>query len=792
MNKGADSKNKPKQTATSGRTPVLQYASRHSTRRALLLPWITHIAFAISLIVVIARLTTPDALRDPWEVTPGGTQTPASPGPATGLVFDLIAALPALLILARRAIDPDFRLRLRRSHALLFALAGWAVVSTFWASDQFAAAVTSAHFFAAACLLWAMSQLVNTTGRFRLVTAVCFGLLLVLMAQSVMYKFVDVPENISYWTEHKEEILKARNWTPDSFSALQFEQKLTHGELLGFFSSPNTFAAVAVLLFAACVGIGIQKLVDRDSPKWGIYIAVGSLALGWILYCAQSKTAGATPVLGVGIILLFVLLHQECRDRHRVFFFYGVASVALGMLAVIGHGLYHRGLFPGHFSNSLDFRWKYWVASAGIFRAHPWIGVGWSNFSLHYLAHRLPEAAEEIKDPHSFLVRFFAELGIVGGGLCIAWLLRLTWEITLPGDDRITLPREEIPLTLGKIVPILVLGMLLSMLASIDFNLPVMDILALAMRPVLFLLVLLVGGIAAAMRSANTLDDRPAPWIYYCTVTGIGLFLLHNLIDFSWFEPEAMFVFMALIGSVQGMAAHPGDMGLRPMPEVGESKAIVENDAAGTGRRPVSRLGDRRTLALAAAVACAITWVAVATFFVVPVVAAEQLANNANESILAAPASGSGARSISAATGYLQAAASTVPYNSDYVYRQATACLRLGQYTAAQSLIDRAKKINPLQPDAYLLDANMQLRPDNKHPDPAVVMADFQTVLRLNPNDVSLHLQYAMALERFGLKTQAKKQYELALAADAALPPGEPKRLPPQQVRQLRARANGL
>ena len=56
-----------------------------------------------------------------------------------------------------------------------------------------------------------------------------------------------MPENISYWAEHKDEILKAHNWPPGSFTALQFERKLTNGELVGFFTSPNTFAAIAVL-----------------------------------------------------------------------------------------------------------------------------------------------------------------------------------------------------------------------------------------------------------------------------------------------------------------------------------------------------------------------------------------------------------------------------------------------------------------------------------------------------------------------------------------------------------------
>ena len=100
------------------------------------------------------------------------------------------------------------------------------------------------------------------------------------------------------------------------------------------------------------------------------------------------------------------------------------------------------------------------------------------------------------------------------------------------------------------------------------------------------------------------------------------------------------------------------------------------------------------------------------------------------------------------------------------------------------------KQINPRQIDAYLLDANVQLAAPS--PDQAAVRADFDTVLGLNPNDVSIHIQYAHALDRFGADSDARRQYKLALDTDAALPIGEPRRLPADQVSQLRAEANGI
>ena len=87
-------------------------------------------------------------------------------------------------------------------------------------------------------------------------------------------------------------------------------------------------------------------------------------------------------------------------------------------------------------------RWKYWVGGWRAFVQHPLVGVGFANFGQHYLGVRLPEAAEEINDPHNFIVRIFVELGTVGGALLIAWMIRLWWELTRPvvpqaRDDRL-------------------------------------------------------------------------------------------------------------------------------------------------------------------------------------------------------------------------------------------------------------------------------------------------------------------------------------------------------------------
>jgi O-antigen ligase/cytochrome c-type biogenesis protein CcmH/NrfG len=730
-------------------------------------PWrhLTQVAFALGLAIVIARLTTVEMLRDPWPIVPGAEAVPRGPGPATGLVLDLLSLLPAILVLARAAVDRDFQLACRWSFVSMFALGAWAVISTKWADDKFAAVVTGSHLLASFCLLWAFAQLVRDWTRFRVVAGIAFGLLLVLVAQSVIYRAIDVPENARFWNENKVKLLKDRNWEPESFAAQQFERKLLNGELVGFFSSANTFAAVGVLLFFVSAGIGIQKIKDGEPAGWLLLPAVAATSLAWILIEARSKTSIATPVLGIAMFSGIFMLRDKLRERTVLHYWISVTAVFLVLLAVVGHGLYHHGLFPGHFSNSLQFRWEYWIASTHLFMQHPITGVGWYNFGQHYLAYRLPSASEEIKDPHNFLVRVFVELGAVGGALLILWMLRWWWEVTRPwpiptADDPYR--TRSIPSTILLVTGITVLGTLLAIIANIDFAQMGADIMLETLRRVLYFLVLVLAAIASCMLNPHQreLDARPAPWIFYGVLIALGLFLIHNLIDFSLFETGPMFLFMMLTGSTLGIAS--------------PHQVSEESDSS-------------RGWAVIALLVAVFGWLVAGIGFVAPIVIAEENAHDADEAIRLLdskdPPQVEQVR-LSKAIGGLQTALSDVPYNADYAFRLGRALLFAGKVGDAQAQLALATQLEPRMTDAYMLLANVEM--SKPQPIASIVIENFDTVLTINPNDISLHEQYGQALEKLGVNAKAAEQYQKALNCDAALPDGEPRHLTAAQVAELR------
>src|SRR5690606_19721795 len=109
---------------------------------------LTHIALVMALSLVVARAMISEVLRDPMPDPGGGAavMAPVPPGPTTTVALNLLCCVPALLVLVRRLVDRTYVLRWSWSAGALLALSAFAMLSTIWATDRFAALVTSSTF----------------------------------------------------------------------------------------------------------------------------------------------------------------------------------------------------------------------------------------------------------------------------------------------------------------------------------------------------------------------------------------------------------------------------------------------------------------------------------------------------------------------------------------------------------------------------------------------------------------------------------------------------------------------
>jgi O-antigen ligase len=722
------------------------------TFAALLAPWLTRAAFVLTLMVAIARGLFMESTRDAQV----GTTGPAGPGAATTIALDALCCIPALLVLLRRALERDYIVRWSWSHVLLAALAAWAALSVAWANDKFAAIIASANLVAAAALVWSTTQLVRSWLRLRIVAGMCFGLLLVYWAHGLIYKFIDAPHHQQFWNENKEQILRERGWEAGSAIAKQFERKFVNGEIIGFNESPNSFSAVIVLLTVVSIGLAIQRRASGDSLAWTIAIAAACAPGLLIIYFAGTRTAAGTLLIAAAALasLASVQMRRFLQKHHNLAFSAGIAVFFLGAALLVAHGIYH-GSLP---NDSLNFRWRYWIAAAELVKRHLLTGVGWANFGQPYLAVRVPAAAEEVRDPHNFIVRAFAELGIIGGALVLLWLMRAAWELTRPINPPPTSAANKTSLRSGVAMAMTTIagGIALAIIASIDFAQNSDYVLLEVFRRVLYLGLLCVGMIVAMTRTTpvQDLDDRPSPWVLYGLIIALGVFFVHNLMDFALGEAGAMTLFAVLLGAGTGAR----------MPS-----------AAGARRRPgvaVTALGAATALFLIALIAV-----------VVPIIEAEQQADAADRALAAGDAA--------LAAGLFNSAYQHFHFNADYAYREVIALVQAGAPPQrVKAALDVTIATNPMNVMYYLARARYELRQPT--PDVPAIRADFDTALALDPQNIEVRLEFAELLSKWNDRATAAQHLRKALDTNAGYDPAEPERLPPERVRQIEAKISAL
>ena len=340
----------------------------------------------------------------------------------------------------------------------------------------------------------------------------------------------------------------------------------------------------------------------------------------------------------------------------------------------------------------------------------------------------MPQASEEIKDPHNFLIRALTELGIVGAAMFLAWLMRAWWEWTTPVDcdDRGVAPDAR--KTVRGIALTCAIAVAINAAASIDFAQEATFVVLELLRRALYLLLLIAGCMVIVLRGSSRVetDARPAPWITRAMVVALAIFLLHNAIDFSLFEPSGLMIFALAGGAVSG------------------AQTI---DAT----RQDSRIAARLKFAIAL-----IAWLIMGGVVVVPLLISEQHGARADDAIRAGH--------IREAVAQYTAALDASPL-SDYQYavRAVHAMAKRAPDQAMLAMADRAVTGNPLDPGNYLLRAQLWPRND------AGVEKDLSTAQRLNPSDVQIHLALAYALERAGTTDSAIAALERAITANAAL-----------------------
>jgi len=282
-------------------------------------------------------------------------------------------------------------------------------------------------------------QLVVGEREARAVAAVMIALAVGICGYGLYQHAVEIPQTRAMYEQDPDAMLRAAGYDAPAGSAKRtlFEARLYSPEWMGTFALANSLAGYLTPWLVVAAGIAIFRnsshLAPRDvttslgdstassgdvttSPGdsttsrgarrllyTGSAASLLTVLLAGGLWMTRSRSGLAAAVLGV------VLAWWLCgRPNKRLGWKLPAvgASVAV-VLVVVGIA---TGALGGA-TKSLGYRLEYWQSTGKIIAEHPIAGCGPGNFRYEYTAYKLPQASEEVADPHNFLMETWATAG---------------------------------------------------------------------------------------------------------------------------------------------------------------------------------------------------------------------------------------------------------------------------------------------------------------------------------------------------------------------------------------------
>jgi len=379
---------------------------------------------------------------------------PLYPSESAATQGDGLPAVMAWIVLAAiwlfgAARQPRFRVRFGLVDLAVLALVGWHTVSAIWWAGHGSprpAVNMLWEWVGFAGSFFLTRQLVAGPRESRATIAVMCGLAVGLGAFGFYQYFYDLPATRAEYAKDPDQYLvKIGLWLPrGSPERLMFENRLASSEPIATFALTNSLAGLLAPWLVVVVGLVVLGRAAGDqtavSGPEGQTAAkrpekVGHLnrsGLFWVRTLAARKHLSLAGMLGCALVVAGCLLLTKSRSAFLAVMlglmvlgwmwrgrttrlpWKAIASVA-ALTAVLIAGAYVIGGLDREVLTeawkSLGYRGQYWQSSLAMIADHPLLGCGPGNFQCTYTAYKLPEASEEIADPHNFLLEVWATAG---------------------------------------------------------------------------------------------------------------------------------------------------------------------------------------------------------------------------------------------------------------------------------------------------------------------------------------------------------------------------------------------
>jgi len=393
-----------------------------------------------------------------------------------GVVIVLLWFLVAALWLVGALASKRPVVRLGWTELAVVILVGWHGLSTLWAMGHGSPRPALNMFWEWVGLglsFLLIRQLFITRRERRAILVIMIGLAAALSTYGVYQYAWELPaERARYWQDPDAVLREQGLWfEPGSRERRLFEDRLKSTEPMGTFALANSLAGFLVPWLVVAVGVAVAPL-DRDGPepfgwpvRWGYRIAgvavVMVVAVCLVLTKSRSGLLAVLAGLGVAVPL--------CRPGARLAGWKLAGAMITGAALLVGVAVASGGWdvqVLTEAGKSLGYRLEYWKATGAMIAERPLVGCGPGNFRYAYTQYMLPEASEEVAEPHSFLLEVWATAGTPAMVALVAALACAAWAMLRRGRGQAPEPepsgRDASPFVVGGAV----LGFLVAPLAG--------------------------------------------------------------------------------------------------------------------------------------------------------------------------------------------------------------------------------------------------------------------------------------------------------------------------------------
>ncbi len=352
----------------------------------------------------------------------------------TGLVWVFSLFLVAGIALAAALIGGKLRLRFSWADAAVIAVVLIVGISASHAIDR-RPAINVAWEWGGIGLLYVLARnLPRTRGESRALAAALAATAFALSIYAFYQLGVELPYERAKFLRNEGEALRLMEIEPGTAQHALFRNRLLGStEVFATFGLANSLAGFLVGPLVVMLALGWSNLTRRDGPGSRmvatVLLAIPTVAVLACLLLTKSRSAKIGLLAGV----LVLAWRERSRVSKRALLAGGGAFlIVVGTLVALGLATGRLDTLElTQTGKSASYRTQYWIGTwRAITASHRafWTGYGPGNFAAPYVLHKLPEASEDIKDPHNFLLEVWSAAGLVAVIPLAVALVILFWN----------------------------------------------------------------------------------------------------------------------------------------------------------------------------------------------------------------------------------------------------------------------------------------------------------------------------------------------------------------------------